>query len=399
MQSDAPRHALVIGAGLAGAAVCSVLASKGWRLTLLDAGSGPAQAASALPVGMLSPHVTRAPTPLSRLSALGVADTRTELERLIPQGQGWQACEVDNLSHDVGRWPAALVRPAALVHAWLDEASRLAQLTAHWNHEVAQLWRIQPGIDAEGGGPATPPATWRAVAADGSTLAEAPVVVVCAAFGSASLLSGTGVALPTNALPLRPVKGQMSLAELSGEPLADRPQRDNGVYVPQYEDSGLAPRWPSRIWAMGSTYVRGDASTDVTDDGHQRNAQSLEAMNPQAAERLRESAGNQRLLGWAEVRCASLDRLPLAGAVPDNNALLRLKGTRQRYLPSLADTPREPGLYMLCALGSRGITLAHWCARLIASQIKDESFDADPDLVAAVDPARFTWRQARRSSA
>jgi tRNA 5-methylaminomethyl-2-thiouridine biosynthesis bifunctional protein len=191
----------------------------------------------------------------------------------------------------------------------------------------------------------------------------------------------------------------MSLAELTGELLAERPQRDNGVYVPCYEDSGLAPAWPSRIWAMGSTYVRGDASTDITSDGHERNALSLEAMNAVAASRLREAAAVDNLLGWAEVRCASLDRLPLVGAVPDNNALLPLKGTRRRDQPSLADTPREPGLYMLSAMGSRGITLAYWCAQLLASQMQGESRDVDPDLIAAIDPARFAWRQARKSSA
>ncbi|MDZ4359396.1 MAG: FAD-dependent oxidoreductase, partial [Variovorax sp.] len=95
--SDDRRHALVIGAGLAGAAACSALARRGWRITLVDAAAGPALGASGLPVGMLSPHVTRSPTPLSRLSALGVADTLDELQRLLPQGAGWQACEVDNL--------------------------------------------------------------------------------------------------------------------------------------------------------------------------------------------------------------------------------------------------------------------------------------------------------------
>jgi len=389
VQADSFRHALVIGAGLAGAAVCSVLARKGWQLTLLDAASGPAQAASALPVGMLSPHVTRAPTPLSRLSALGVADTRAELERLLPQGHGWQACEVDNLGHDAGRWPAALVRPSALVHAWLNEADRLGRLGMRWHQPVAHLRRLQPETNA--------PASWRALAADGSSIAEAPVVVVCAALGSLTLLTGSGVELPMAALPLRPVKGQMSLAEMSGDPLAERPQRNNGVYVPSYEDRGLAPVWPVRIWAMGSTYVRGDASTNTTIEGHERNAQSLQAMNPQAAERLREAASTQKLMGWAGVRCASLDRLPLAGAVPDHSALLQPAGMRRRRMPSLADTPREPGLYMLSAMGSRGITLAHWCARLIGAQMHGESFDAEPDLVAAIDPARFAWKQARRS--
>lgn len=390
--AQSERHALVIGAGLAGAAVCAVLARSGWRLTLVDAAPGPARAASSLPVGMLSPHVTRAPTPLSRLSLLGVADTRAELERLVPQGRGWQACEVDNLGHDAGRWPAALVRPAALVNAWLDEAGRLAQLTARWNQPVAHLHRRPANT-------ATDHPSWTALGPDGTLIAQAPVAVVCAAFGSLSLLSGEGVDLPPDALPLRPVKGQMSLAELTGEPLADRPQRDNGIHVPIYEDAGLAPEWPTRIWAMGSTYVRGDAGTEVTHAEHERNAHSLLAMNPMACARFREAAQANRLLGWAQVRCASLDRLPLAGAVPDTDALLRMMCTQvhRRARPGLPDVPRLPGLYMLGALGSRGITLAHWCARALAARIQGLPFnEGGPDLLAAIDPARFAWRQARK---
>ena len=101
------RHALVLGAGLAGAAVCRALSERGWRITLLDAAQGPAAGASALPVGMLSPHVTRSPTPLSRLSALGVVQMRAELQRWVALGEGWQDGEVDNLGHDAGRCPAA----------------------------------------------------------------------------------------------------------------------------------------------------------------------------------------------------------------------------------------------------------------------------------------------------
>ena len=141
------RHALVIGAGLAGSAICVALARLGWRVSLADTASGPAQAASSLPVGMLSPHVTRAPTPLSRLSALGVADTRRELARLIAPGHGWQACEVDNLEHDPGRWPAALVRPAALVQAWLKEAQSLTQLETQWGQRDANGRSRQTGTD------------------------------------------------------------------------------------------------------------------------------------------------------------------------------------------------------------------------------------------------------------
>lgn len=380
----------MIGAGLAGAATCAALTRKGWRVTLLDAAAGPAQAASALPVGMLSPHVTRSPTPLSRLCDLGVAATRAELLRLVPQGAGWQTCEVDNLQHDPGRWPAALVRPGALVQAWLNEAAQSPLLTTVWKASVASL----VSTTRPDGAP-----SWQAQNAQGQVLAEAPNVVVAAAFGGHALLSPSSV--PVEAWPLRPVKGQMSLSALTGRPLADRPQRQSGVFVPWYEDSGLPPTWPARIWSMGSTYDRGDNSTHTTPEAHGRNAQSLTAMLPAAAEIFQHAEVMGQLLGWAQVRCASLDRLPLAGAVPDVAALQSLvagHGARRGRLV-LGDVPRLPGMFTLSALGSRGLTLALPMAQLLAQTMCGEASALEDDLQRAVDPARFAWRQARRQPA
>jgi tRNA 5-methylaminomethyl-2-thiouridine biosynthesis bifunctional protein len=335
---------------------------------------------------MLSPHVTQAPTPLSRLSEWGVADMRAELQRLLPPGQGWQACEVDNRGHNPGRWPAALVRPAALVQAWLHEAQQRVGLSTRWNTAVTRLQRTDSH---------TP--SWQALDSSGHLLVQAPVVVVASAWGSLALLRASFAELDDNTLPLRPVKGQMSLGALDGPPLAPRPQRDNGVFVPAYEDAGLAPTWPTRVWAMGSTYRRGDASTHLNPEDHERNAQSLEALQPQAAQAMRVAAEQGHLLGWAQVRCASLDRLPLVGAVPDIATLQQQATTRRRGRLTLQDIPRHEGLYMLAALGSRGLTLSHGCAGLLAAQLDGELLDGiDPDLVQVLDPARFVWRQARK---
>jgi len=389
---DARRHALVIGAGLAGAAATAALARRGWLVTLLDASSGPAHGASGLPVGMLSPHVTRTPTPLSRLSALGVVHTLAELQRLVPQGSGWQACEVDNLGHDPGRWPATLVRPAALVHAWLEEAHALGGLTHRWNTAVQRL------SSAANNDTST---RWKAWDAQGRCVAEAPVVVVAAALGSGDLLTGNAGPMSRDDLPLNPVKGQMSLGPQWGAPLAERPRRNDGVYVPSYQDEGLPPTWPGAIWAMGSTFERGLRDTTVTAEAHERNARSLETIEPAAAQHLRSELAQDRLLGWSQVRCASLDRLPLVGAAPNAEALRqRLAAARLgRQRAALADVPRWPGLHLLCAMGSRGITLAPWCAAQLAAQIDGEPTDVDPTLMAALDPARFAVKNARRPGA
>lgn len=378
---------MVIGAGLAGAAMAQCLTTRGWRVDLFDAASGPAQAASALPVGMLSPHVTRAPTPLSELSALGVAHTRAELQRLLPLGRGWQACEVDNWGHDPGRWPAALVRPSALVQAWLAEAQATGRLTCHWNSHVHAL-QARNGV-------------WCLQDAAQHTMGEAPTVVLAAALGSATLLQALSGANDWRPWPLHPVKGQMSLGPQQGKPLAPRPQRNNGVFVPLYEDADMPAPWPQRLWSMGSTYDRGHTDTAVTDDAHARNAESLRLLLLANRAAPATPLNDATWQGWAGVRCASLDRLPMAGAVPDVAALqaqvnqLGAQRTRLR----LSQVPRLPGVFALTALGSRGLTLAHWCAQQLALQMDNQANHAPPDLWRCVDPARFVWKQSRRQEA
>ena len=177
--------------------------------------------------------------------------------------------------------------------------------------------------------------------------------------------------------------------------------RNNGVFVPVYEDAGLPPGWPARIWAMGSTYERGAENDVIESTAHERNAQSLQEMHAPAAVALRSAAADGSLRGWAQVRCASLDRLPLVGAAPDVAALaahMAAAGARRGRVP-MTDTPRLGGLYVLTALGSRGLTLAHWCATLLAARMNGEDAPLAPedhDLERALDPARFAWKTARR---
>lgn len=373
MDTTDPRHACIVGAGLAGAAVAAMLVRRGWRVTLLDAADGLAGGASGLPVGMLSPHVTRSPTPMSRLTALGVPRTRRELERLVPVGSGWQPVEVDNRGHDPGRHPAALVRPGALVRAWVDEGQRSGRLATRLRTAVAGVERAH-GL-------------WRLLASDGSEIASAATVVLAAALGSRALMEGLGLLLP-----LHPVQGQLSFGALQGPALADRPQRDDGVFVPAYQDAGLAPSWPATVWAVGSTYHRGVTDTLATEEAHRENLVRLRALSPPAAQAMEAGLTHSKVLGWAGVRCASLDRLPLIGAAPDPASL----AVRPPAQSPLAALPRLPGLFLCCAFGSRGLALAALAGEVLAAAIDGGSGPLEPDLRDAVDPARFAWRAARR---
>lgn len=107
---------------------------------------------------------------------------------------------------------------------------------------------------------------------------------------------------------------------------------------------------------------------------------------------------NGELRGWAGVRCASLDRLPLAGTLPDVAAIEALLGRPpfHRRKPRLDELPRVAGLFTLSALGSRGLTLASLCAEVLVAQALHQPAHWEPDLWATLDPARFYWRRLKR---
>ena len=62
------RRAIVIGAGLAGSAVCERLAARQWEVVLIERHDGPAQEASGNHAGAFHPLVTRDDSFMARLS-------------------------------------------------------------------------------------------------------------------------------------------------------------------------------------------------------------------------------------------------------------------------------------------------------------------------------------------
>ena len=97
--TTAQPHVLIIGAGIAGAATAHECATRGARVTVLEA-HAPAQAASGNQQGLLyakiSPHLTAQ----TELLLAGYGYTRRLLQRLLPQQQSWGASGVLHLNHN-----------------------------------------------------------------------------------------------------------------------------------------------------------------------------------------------------------------------------------------------------------------------------------------------------------
>jgi tRNA 5-methylaminomethyl-2-thiouridine biosynthesis bifunctional protein len=393
-----PR-ALIVGGGLAGCAAASALAEQGWRSIVFERQPQIAMEASGNPAGLFhgivnaqdgvharfnraaalmaqhavriaidahgvagaidgllrlegaSPHVTMQAT----LRALGLpADYVQALTAEQAGATSGIALNRPAWFYPGGGW----VHPAGLARAWLERAAPLVELRC--NAEVRSLQRTATG--------------WRVQGADGTTLAEAPTVVLANAGAALALLG-----MPD--WPIDRVRGQISLWPSKAPALPRVPVAGAGYLLPELA-GGLA--------MFGATSQRGDDDASVREDDHRVNLAQLTQLvgHPIDAD----PAAMQGRTAW---RWSAVDRLPLIGAVPDS--ALGADPPAQR-LDQPRFVPRLPGLFVFAALGSRGITWSALGAQVLTSLISGAPAPLEASLIDAIDPARFVSRRARRAS-
>ncbi|AMO21581.1 bifunctional tRNA (5-methylaminomethyl-2-thiouridine)(34)-methyltransferase MnmD/FAD-dependent 5-carboxymethylaminomethyl-2-thiouridine(34) oxidoreductase MnmC [Ramlibacter solisilvae] len=366
-----PEDAVVIGAGLAGTAAAASLARRGWAVTVLDAAAQPAAGASALPVGLLAPHFSPDDNLLSQLSRCGVRVTMQQAAMLLQEGRDWRRSGA--LEHRVSKGApegkvdeaqAAWSRPAQPSE---KQAALLADASpALWHEQAAwvrlpalvRAWLAQPGVSWRGGVAVDrierDGKRWRVVDAQGREAASAALVVIAAAHDSARLAG--------HHFRLQPVRGQIAWAVQHDElRLPAFPVNGNGHFIPAVpHESGFA-------WFCGSTYGRGQTDTAPNDADHAANLQRLQELLPALAGPFAQAFAGGAVQQWAQVRCASADRRPLAGEL-------------------------EPGLWVSTAMGSRGLTFSALCAELLAAQLHDEPLPLPERLAQALHPARQAQR-------
>jgi tRNA 5-methylaminomethyl-2-thiouridine biosynthesis bifunctional protein len=331
-----PGRCVVVGAGLAGAAVAASLARRGWQVTVLDRADSPGAGASSLPAGLLAANSSADDNLLSRLTRSGMRITSQQARSLLRDGGDFRLSGVMEQRdagapprwHEQGGW----ITPAALVRAWLSQPNMQWQ----GNAKVDRI--VRDGDD------------WRLVDERGAELARGGLVVVAAAHASGALLCGK--------LPLQPVRGQVSWGDhRAGANFPPFPVNGNGHLIAN------VPLGDGFAWFCGSSYQRGDTDLAPRLADHQYNFERLSALLPEAAKEVSDAFAHGSVRAWTGVRCASADRRPLVGEL-------------------------EPGLWVSTAMGSRGLTFAPLCAELLAGRLHGEPLPLERRLAEALDVAR-----------
>jgi tRNA 5-methylaminomethyl-2-thiouridine biosynthesis bifunctional protein len=378
----APRDAIIIGAGLAGAGVARALAEQGVACTVLDAQVRPAAGASGNPAALYHGTVGVDDTPHTRwyraaalAAARWVRDAGGEPGGLLRL----------HASHDVAAMRALLAAqalPPDVVQA-LDaaQASERAGITlaqpAWWfahggGADPAALVAhalASPGVcfcgDAAVASIEAVAEGWRALDAQGRELAAASIVV----------LANSDAALRLAGLPaawLNRTRGQVSWFA--------PPPALSALRVPVASGSYALPL-PGGALLIGATQQTDDDDAQVRGTDHAANLERARLLL--GVELDVDLTTVHGRVGW---RAMTHDRLPLAGAVPDIAVPLPARRDAPRLVPRCA------GLFLATGLGTRGLTSAALVGELIAAQACGTPWPIEADLADAVDPARLVLK-------
>lgn len=370
-----PGSCVVVGAGLAGAAVAASLARRGWRVVVLDAAGAPASGASGLPAGLLVPHVSPDDSLLSRLSRSGVRLTLQQAHALLERGTDWSHTGV--LQHSLDgpnktlpeTWPdvatdwSRIASPEQLVQCGLPASTQaLWHAQAAWIKpaQLVKAWLKTPGIEWRGQTQAarlqSAPEGWQLMDDTGEVLAQAELVVLASGYTSRAL------AASVNPVPLalQPIRGQVSwalhMAQEQGLP--PFPVNGHGSLVPAVPVAG------GLAWITGASYERDCALPDIKPQDDLDNLARLQTLLPQAATHMARAFAEGRVGNWAGIRCATPNRLPVLGPV--------------------ASSASGAQVWVCTGMGSRGLTFAGLCAELLAAQLHGEPLPLELRLAQAM---------------
>ena len=403
-----PEHALIIGAGIAGAATARKLAEHGVRVTVLEAGKA-AQGGSGNRQGLLYAKISPHDTEQTELLLAGYGYTRRLLQDLLPDSDAWGGDGVLHLNFDETERKRNQALGLQQHHAHLyrsvstDEAAQIAGIDVfsdglYWpqgvwlnppavvrallNHPLIALHENTPLSSAEYDG-----ANWTVHTPRGSFSARCIIYCMGAHSPNAADANISG-------LPFRQIRGQTGVAAASGFSTRLRCALSGESYI--------SPSWQGQH-CYGATFVLN--SNDEAWHTHEETANraALQQLNPPLAQSLFEQNSPcsvsddpfAKPQGHAALRCDSPDHLPVVGALGDiaamQTAYAKLALDKNYRLDNIP-CPYLPNAYINTAHGTRGLATAPVCAAAIAADILGLPRPLSQRLRTALHPNRAVIR-------
>ena len=350
--SPPERKAIVVGAGLAGAAVCERLCARGWEVELHERRAEPAQEASGNHAGTFHPMVTPDDSIFARLTRAGFLYALRNWQRL--DRARYDQCGVLQLARTDKEMDAQRKSVAGLPAGYAQFVTR-EEASEHAGVPVAA-----PGLWFADSGWIKPRTLVRAQLAAcgerlhrhfGSALAQIPE-------GSTVILANSAEApklCPVPHLRLRRVRGQLTYVPAEALEPPHTVVLRGGMVLPPIDG----------VCVVGATYDLEDDDAAVREDSEAGNL-----------ERLRNILGvdvRAKTEGRVSFRAVTPDRLPVVGRISEST-------------------------YGAFAYGSRGIVWAALAAEIIASELEGEPLPVEATLVRALEPGRFKRRAESRGS-
>ena len=397
------RRALVVGAGIAGASAAMSLARRGFAVTVVERRAGAAQEASGNPQGVLYLKLSAHGTAQTQLLLAAYGYALRTLSCTLNKGEDWDDCGVLQLAFDeatarkqdalADAFPEALLKRVDAAEASALAGVALTENALHfpeggWIKPPALVNALlaTPGVSCRYGVAAQALArsedAWRLTLENSETL-DADLVVIACANQSGALLADTP-------LPLKPIRGQVSVAPATPQSARLKTVLCGEAYVAPAADG---------THTFGATFDFKSTDTAATLADHRANLAALAGLSPALFAALGGDAlAPEALAGRAALRSSTPDYLPLIGPLASHTGLGEAYAelARDATLPLTAPMPWLPGLYISAGHGSRGMVSAPLAGELIASLACGETLPLPGPIVDALSPSRFALRALMR---
>ena len=404
-----PKTAVVIGAGLAGSAIAHTLANQNIHVTVIERNQ-PAQGGSGNHMGIFEPLLSKDHNIPSQFQLDAFLTAKKHLQNLASQNicsyidTGVTQIHINNKEYLQQQkiqknlnWPQSFFTvlnsektQKQLKLQTLQGTTHFHQagcinppslVNAHLHHPNITLLTQQKVIQIKHKNN-----QWLAIDQHAKTIATADTLIIASANDALAFKQ-------TSALNLHPIKGQTTLIK---ETTASKNLIRTALNFGQY----ITPAHQG-YHTLGATFdptkYPAPSNPQPTQKDHLSNIKKLKEKCPDIYNALNINP-NDTHQGRASYRCATPDRMPLIGPMPNLTAYQNLyhdhyKGKHHALYPQ----PQYiPNLYLTLGHGSRGIVSTIFAAHYLTALITQKPFITSQQIKNAIHPARQLMKKLKQ---